>query len=87
MTKDELTEMARDAQVIGSDDSLECFSNAILERAAAECDRLKLMYTNMAENEDENFYTSELSSRYWGSVSALSGAAYDIRALKNKEGE
>lgn len=87
MTKDELMGMARDAQVIGSDDSLECFANAILERAAAECDRLKLMYTNMAEDEDENFSTSELTSRYWGNVSALSGAGYDIRALKIKEGE
>ncbi len=37
MNKDELMQMARDAQVIGSDDSLECFANAILERAAAEC--------------------------------------------------
>lgn len=38
INRDELRQIAYDAQVIGDDDSLECFKNAILERAAVECD-------------------------------------------------
>ena len=75
ITKDELMQMAQDAGLID-------FYNAILERAAAECDATKTRYKGMAEEEDKTLLKAGECSDYWSHVSALAGAAYDIRALK-----
>lgn len=48
ITKDELMQMARDAQVIGGEFELEAFANAILERAAEKMEVQHTWVTNIA---------------------------------------
>lgn len=54
---------------------------------AVECDSLKVRYKGMAEEEDKVLLKDGEGSDYWSHVSALAGAAYDIRALKITTGE
>lgn len=90
MTKNEFMEMARlcGFWIDERSEAIICrFANGILERAAVECDSLKVRYKGMAEEEDKVLLKDGEGSDYWSHVSALAGAAYDIRALKITKGE
>lgn len=103
ITKDELMQMARKAgfhspkgggelfspylEHMPMNDVVGRFYNAILERAAAECEATKTRYKDMAEEEDKTILKAGECSDYWSHVSALAGAAYDIRALKINTGD
>lgn len=89
ITEEEAVKMfARCAELADTDeDIVAIFTNAILERAAVECDATKARYKGMAEEEDKTLLKAGECSDYWSHVSALAGAAYDIRALKINTGE